>query len=120
MNLRKTGITLPWLLTLLLISCTVSPPPQLTDIEKPYLIDVRTEAEFNSGHLEGAIQIPYYEIGAKIDLVTANKNAQIVLYCHKGGRAEHAKETLEKIGYTNVTNAGGYIQLLESGKYQPN
>jgi len=70
-------------------------------------IDVRTDQEWNSGHLEGAVHIPYTEIGEKIINVTDDKNAPIKLYCRSGGRAGKAKETLDAMGYTNVTNIGG-------------
>lgn len=75
------------------------------------IIDVRSKAEWDSGHLEQAILIPHTEIGEKIAGVTEDKSAKIVLYCKVGGRAGLAKETLETLGYTNVENAGGFDDI---------
>jgi phage shock protein E len=72
------------------------------------IIDVRSQQEWNSGHLETAIHIPHAKIADRIGEVTDNKNARIVVYCAAGGRAGMAKETLEQLGFTNVENGGGY------------
>ncbi len=83
-----------------------------------FIIDVRTAGEFNGGHLSDALNIPYDVIGEQIAGVTTDKSAEIIVYCSRGGRAEHAKDTLNGMGYTNVTNAGGYQEILESGRYK--
>ncbi|GAB1255748.1 rhodanese-like domain-containing protein [Aurantivibrio plasticivorans] len=70
-------------------------------------IDVRTEKEWNSGHLEQAVHIPYDEITGKIAAITEDKDAPIKLYCRSGGRAGKAEKALEEMGYTNVQNMGG-------------
>lgn len=71
-------------------------------------IDVRTPQEYGTGHLEQATNIPHTEIADKIAQLTTDKSAEIKLYCRSGGRADMAKKTLEEMGYTNVTNYGGY------------
>ena len=83
---------------------------------KTYWLDVRTTEEFNSGHIKGAIHIPYQKIGKEIEKITKDKNADIKVYCKVGGRAGVAKKTLEKMGYKKVTNAGGYKQILKEQK----
>ncbi|MBI4846930.1 MAG: rhodanese-like domain-containing protein [Candidatus Omnitrophica bacterium] len=75
------------------------------------LIDVRTEKEYNEGHLKNAINIPHTEIKEKIIKYTPDKEEKIVLYCRSGRRAEIAKTTLLEMGYKNVINAGGYDGL---------
>lgn len=74
-------------------------------------IDVRTESEWNNGHLKGAILIPYNDIARQIGDKVKDKNQPIKLYCHSGRRAEIALRTLEQLGYTNVQNLGGYDTL---------
>ena len=76
------------------------------DDTKPLIIDVRTEAEWNDGHLEGAILIPYQVIGERIGAVAKDKSARIYVHCRTGSRAKIAKESLEKLGYTDVVNLG--------------
>lgn len=78
-------------------------------------IDVRTPDEFGAGHLQGSLNVPVEDIGAKILSIEPNKNAPINLYCRSGRRAETARQTLLSMGYTNVTNHGGYDELIKQG-----
>jgi phage shock protein E len=73
---------------------------------KPLIIDVRTEAEWKHGHIEGAILIPYDLIGERIGAISKDKSKRIYLYCRSGRWAKIAKEGLEKLGYKDVVNLG--------------
>ena len=77
------------------------------------VVDVRETGEFAGGHYEGAINIPYDEIEQKIQTVSADKTADIQLYCRSGRRSGIALETLRSMGYGKVTNAGSYEQLKQ-------
>ena len=81
------------------------------------IIDVRTTAEFESGHLKDALNIPYDIIDQQISDVTCCKSQEIIVYCRRGGRSEKAKTTLLDLGYINVTNAGGYEKIKATGNY---
>lgn len=81
----------------------------------PVIIDVRSESEFNSGHVQGALLMPYDRIGSLIGNQVSDKETDIILYCRSGRRAGIAKKTLESLGYTSVTNAGGLNDM--KGKY---
>jgi len=74
--------------------------------ETAVVIDVRTEAEWNAGHLEGAILIPYDRLGAEIGRVAAEKKTKIDLYCRSGRRSGIGLETLRQLGYEDVSNLG--------------
>ena len=76
------------------------------DAAMPVIIDVRTVQEWNNGHLEGAILIPYDQIGERIGSVVKDKSKRIYVYCRTGHRARIAKEALEKLGYKNIINLG--------------
>ena len=76
------------------------------DAAMPLVIDVRTAQEWDKGHLEGAVLIPYDQIGEKIGAVVKNKSQRIYLYCRTGHRASIAKEALEKLGYKDIINLG--------------
>jgi phage shock protein E len=82
--------------------------------EEVFLIDVRTPREFSEGHLVGAINIDHTEIAARIGSVTSDRNARIELYCRRGVRARTAQNSLEKDGYRNVTNLGGFEALRKT------
>ena len=76
------------------------------DAAMPLVIDVRTVQEWDKGHLEGAVLIPYDQIGERIDSVVKDKSQKIYLYCRTGHRAGIAKEALEKLGYKDIINLG--------------
>ncbi|MDO4906230.1 rhodanese-like domain-containing protein [Neisseria sp.] len=78
-------------------------------------IDVRSPEEYRQGHLQGALNIPADKIGAEIAAASPDKNAPVNLYCRSGRRAEAALQVLKKMGYTNVTNHGGYDDLIRQG-----
>ena len=78
-------------------------------------IDVRSAEEFNAGHLQDAVNIPHDQILARIQAVSPDKNAPVNLYCRSGRRAEAALTELKDAGYTNVTDHGGYEDLVKKG-----
>jgi rhodanese-related sulfurtransferase len=86
-----------------------APEPGVIQIDGRYIIDVRSQEEWDSGHIEGAVHIPYDQIAAHIAEVTTDKTAHIGLYCRSGGRAGLAVATLKDKGYTNVENLGGIV-----------
>ncbi len=69
-------------------------------------LDVRSPEEFARGHLPGALNVPYLEVGSRIQEITKDPDADIRLYCAVGGRAQVAKVWLQSLGYRNVTNEG--------------
>jgi|GEM_PF-2042575 len=73
----------------------------------PLVIDVRTQAEWDEGHLEIARHIPLDQITERIGDVAPDKDQKIYLHCRSGGRSGQALTQLEGLGYTNVENAGG-------------
>ena len=78
-------------------------------------IDVRSAEEFNAGHLQGAVNIPHDKIIEGVKAIGSDKDAPINLYCRSGRRAEAALTELKNAGYTNVTNHGGYEDLVKKG-----
>lgn len=83
---------------------------EIMDTETGYVIlDVRTQEEFDSGHVPGAILIPDYEIKEKAPQVLTDKNQKILVYCRSGRRSKLACEDLVNLGYTNLYEFGGII-----------
>jgi len=81
--------------------------PGHTDVpDDAVWIDVRSSLEYAMGHLPQATRIHYEDIEEGVSQMTLDKDTPIYVYCAAGGRAGIAKERLEAIGYTNVTNAG--------------
>ena len=71
------------------------------------LLDVRTQEEFDAGHIAGAILLPYDEIALKAVTVLPDKEKEIVLYCRSGRRSAIAKKALVELGYKDVEDFGG-------------
>ena len=65
------------------------------------LIDVRTPEEYRENHIEGAVNIPVYEIdNIKNEIIDPNK--VILVYCKTGKRSKIVKQILIQNGYKNV------------------
>ena len=78
----------------------------LASDNKPVLLDVRTKAEFEVSHLEGAIRA---EPGSDAAAITIPKDQTIVTYCSVGYRSGAFAKKLSEAGYRNVTNLEGSI-----------
>lgn len=76
------------------------------------LIDVRSNQEYREGNLQGAINIPDFEIANRIQKEIPKKNQLIVLYCQYGGRSKNAMAMMKKMGYTNIYNLYGGLDML--------
>jgi len=73
----------------------------------PAILDVRSEGEFEDGHIPGAIHIPYGDLSDRLAELPIQKDGEIVVYCHIGLRAGWAEKTLSDAGYTNVRDLEG-------------
>jgi phage shock protein E len=103
-----------WVISIASLSCVQSDYDGAAKVKEGALvIDVRTAKEFKEGHLQDAINIPYTEIGEKIDGYVKSKEAKLTLYCRSGRRSAIAKKTLEKLGFKRVVDAGAYAKLKE-------
>jgi len=70
------------------------------------LLDVRSPGEFASGHLAGAVNVPYQEVAQRIAAIAPDKSAPLLVYCLSGGRSGIAKRILRRHGYTQAHNLG--------------
>ncbi len=73
------------------------------------ILDVRTQEEYEDGHIEGAALIPDYEIETKAEELLTDKNATILVYCRSGRRSALAANTLRDQGYTSIYDFGGIL-----------
>ncbi|HBS42496.1 MAG TPA: MerR family transcriptional regulator [Oceanospirillales bacterium] len=74
---------------------------------EPVWIDVRTPQEYNAGHLDVAINIPFGDVTEKVPEIAPEIDTTIYLYCRSGNRAAIAKRSLEAAGYSRIVNIGG-------------
>lgn len=89
------------------------------DDEKAVLVDVRTQKEWDKGHVEGAIFLPVTSLTDDLDekkLAKAlPKKGRYYIHCAVGIRATRAGEYLEERGYQVKVLKPGYQQLIEAG-----
>jgi phage shock protein E len=72
------------------------------------LIDVRSPAEYKSGHLPKAINLPLNELDAYVPRLAQDKDQILLLHCKTGLRSELAAQRLRRQGYANAFNLGSY------------
>ncbi len=77
------------------------------------LLDVRTQAEYNYGHIKGATLIPLDKL--QDNLSKLSKEKKIVVYCQSGNRSIKASRLLEKNGYLPINLKGGYLAWRREG-----
>lgn len=75
------------------------------------LIDVRSPAEYEAGHLRDAILLPVSAVAMHIDRIAPDKSAPIIVYCQSGARSASVRQLLMRMGYQNVHNGGGLHAL---------
>ena len=71
------------------------------------VLDVRTEQEYASGHIPGAVNIPNETIASGAIQQLPDKEQLILVYCRSGNRSKQASEKLVNLGYTNILEFGG-------------
>lgn len=77
--------------------------------EDVLLVDVRTPAEYQEGHLQGAVNIDFLAPGFADKWEEIGKDRKIYVYCKVGGRSAKARNLLDSLGYQNVVDlTGGY------------
>lgn len=74
---------------------------------KPVLLDVRTQSEYNDGHIKDAINIPHDQLLKEPQLVSAYKDSQMVVFCRSGVRAGKVIEMLEGLGFKEIIDIDG-------------
>lgn len=82
--------------------------------EGAFLVDVRTPAEFDAGHVKGSVNIPLDRVAISFEKFKNKQN--IIVFCRSGNRSSQAKSILEKNGFTNVTNGGTWQSVNEKLK----
>ena len=77
--------------------------------DKVVILDVRTEEEYQEGHVPGAIVIPNETISSGPLEELPDLDQAILVYCRSGNRSAQAAKKLAEAGYTQVYDFGGII-----------
>ena len=88
----------------------------LSGNEDLVLLDIRTESEYEAGHIQGAQWFPRGKLEYYIQDLIKDPDSRIVLYCRTGGRSALATLTLKDMGYENVVDLdGGFKEWVAAG-----
>jgi len=86
----------------------------------PVLLDVRSLPQWKLERVLGATHIPLPELVARVDLLPANRDAEIVVFCQDGTRGTVAMTVLRMLGYTNVRNLRGGLNAWSGNGFVVN
>lgn len=81
----------------------------MMDNQAVIILDVRTQDEYDAGHIPNAILLPDFDIATKAEQVLPKKDAVILVHCRSGVRSAGAAKKLASMGYTNIYDFGGII-----------
>jgi phage shock protein E len=126
MSLKSMRITRRTVAALLIIGAVLGPLPssalhlhpamtqgQLVDrmaaAQLPPLIDVRTPAEYRSGHIPGAINIPLQDFQRRFSELDGYRDREVVLYCETGARADYGGRWLKSQGFAELRFLDGHM-----------
>jgi len=80
------------------------------------LIDVRTTEEYESGHIQNALNFDFYSESFQKDILTLEKNSQIILYCRTQNRSTKTADFLKENGYREIkVIKGGITSWVKNG-----
>ena len=80
------------------------------------LVDVRTAEEYESGHIQDAVNFDFYSESFQNDILTLDKNSSIILYCRTQNRSTKTANYLKENGYKEITVlVGGITSWVKNG-----
>jgi rhodanese-related sulfurtransferase len=85
----------------------------------PLILDVREPGEFASGHLPGAVNVPrgLLEFSLSANPLWQNPDMTVLIYCKTSGRAALAAQTMQSMGYRNVSSLAGGFDAWASDRF---
>ena len=86
---------------------TAEQASEMMNTQEVVIVDVRTQSEYDEGHIQNAVLIPNETIGSEPPANLPDKNAVILVYCRSGRRSEEAARKLVNLGYVSVYDFGG-------------
>lgn len=89
---------------------------QLINHKDALVVDVRTDKEYQQGHVMNALHIPLGVLDDRLHELQAYKNSAVVMVCRSGARSGHAASKLKKQGFSDVHNMGGGMLAWERAK----
>jgi len=79
------------------------------------VIDVRTPAEFDAGHVVGALNIDVNGPDFSDRIAELDADDPYLVYCRSGNRSAIAASQMEDAGFKDIADAGGLADLAQAG-----
>ena len=80
------------------------------------LVDVRTAEEYESGHIQDAVNFDFYSESFQNDILTLDKSSSIILYCRTQNRSTKTANYLKENGFKEITVLeGGITSWVKNG-----
>lgn len=79
-------------------------------LQNTHIIDVRTVAEYNQGHVKGSLNIPLQSLEKELHKLKS-LSGELILCCASGGRSDMASRLLKQQGFKNVSNGGSWLNV---------
>lgn len=81
----------------------------LNNNEDALVLDTRSAADYKSGHIKGAKNLPLADFAGKLEQYSTDKKRPVLVYCNSGNTAIRAIRALKKAGFEQVNNLEGGI-----------
>ncbi|MFZ2410743.1 MAG: rhodanese-like domain-containing protein [Candidatus Methanoperedens sp.] len=99
------------------VDITVQQAKEMIDRGEVFILDVRTQEEYDSGHIKGSVLIPVLDLDKRLNEIPRDR--KILVYCRSGHRSLQASEILVNNGFAQVYNMkGGIVEWANSGYEQ--
>ena len=119
---------LPLLFLATSLGCTSYVSPSVTDVDATeawdlsrkagvLVLDVRTNVEFDAGHIRGAKNIHYKKLAARIKDLAGKRNSPILVHCTRGVRSAWASKTLDENGFKKIYHFRGGMDAWSAANY---
>lgn len=93
---------------------------KIKSTENPQILDVRTPEEFESEHIDNAVNVNWNGQDFAANVASYDKSKPVFVYCLSGGRSKKAAEKLNELGFTNVYELeGGIMKWNAEGLSNP-
>lgn len=107
------------LVSILISSCSIEQITNDIDIDEfrkkiashnYVLVDVRTEKEFDDGHIENALNIDYFSATFSDEISNIGLEKPVLVYCRSGNRSGKSMRIMSDLGFKEVYNLIGGIK----------
>ena len=89
---------------------------QIRNGAAPVILDVRSKAEFDGGHVPGAVHIPFWQVSRRAETLAGKRDSPVVVYCGHGPRAYIAAAALKRRGFSDIAYLAGHMKRWKDMK----